>query len=125
MTNRNEQVQKALETDRVIDITTIGRKTSQRRRIEIWFHNLNGRLYITGMPGRPRSWYANMLANPEFTFHLKEGVQADLPAQAVPIVDEAERRKILSGILQKLDRDDDVESWVVGSPLVEVVIERA
>ncbi len=29
-------LEKALETDRVIDITTTGRKTGEPRRIEIW-----------------------------------------------------------------------------------------
>jgi F420H(2)-dependent quinone reductase len=45
--------------DRVIDITTTGRKTGEPRRIEIWFHRLDGRYFITGAPGRPRDWYAN------------------------------------------------------------------
>ena len=67
----------------IIDITTTGRKTGEVRRIEIWFHNLDGRLFITGTPGK-RSWYANLVAHPEFTFHLKEGVTADLPAHATP-----------------------------------------
>jgi deazaflavin-dependent oxidoreductase (nitroreductase family) len=119
----NEQVQQALRHDRVIDITTIGRKTGLPRRKEIWFHNLDGRLYITGTPGRPRDWLANLLAQPQFTFHLKESVQADLPARAIPVLDEAERRSVLAGILQKLNRNDDLESWVATSPLVEVVLE--
>jgi deazaflavin-dependent oxidoreductase (nitroreductase family) len=85
----NDKILRALERDRTIDITTIGRKTGKPRRIEIWFHNLDGRLYITGSPGK-RSWYANLLANPEFTFHLKGSIQADLPARARPILDEYE-----------------------------------
>ncbi|MEE9472433.1 MAG: nitroreductase/quinone reductase family protein, partial [Acidimicrobiia bacterium] len=60
----NEEVKKALETDRVIDSTTIGRQTGLDRRIEIWFHNIDGRIFITGMPGR-RAWYANLAANPQ------------------------------------------------------------
>ena len=42
----DEAVQRALEQDRTIDITTTGRKTGQTRRKEIWFHNIEGRLYI-------------------------------------------------------------------------------
>lgn len=124
MTQLSPEVQQALETDRLIDITTTGRKTGQPRRIEMWFHNLDGRLYITGIPGRPRDWLANMIAHPEFTFHLKESVQADLPARAIPIVDEAARREVLSGILHKLGRGENVESWVAASPLVEVMLGR-
>ena len=111
-------VKQALERDRTIDITTTGRRSGQPRRIEIWFHNLDGRIYITGSPGS-RSWHANMVAHPEFTFHLKESVRADLPARARPITDEAERRQVFAGILRKLGRSD-LDEWVENSPLVEV-----
>ncbi len=115
----DERIQRALSADRVIDITTIGRKSGQPRRIETWFHNLDGRIYLTGTPG-PRDWYANLVANPSFTFHLKESATADLPARARPIVEPGERRAVLARILAKLDRPGDQEAWVAGSPLVEV-----
>ena len=115
----DERVKQALEQDRTIDITTTGRKSGEPRRIEIWFHNLAGRLYITGSPGR-RGWYANLVANPEFTFHLKESAQADLPARARAIVDEAERREILGRITRNIGREGNLEVWIQESPLVEV-----
>jgi deazaflavin-dependent oxidoreductase (nitroreductase family) len=117
----NEQIKRALAQDRTIDITTIGRQTGQPRRIEIWFHNVDGKLYITSFPGA-RSWYANMLAHPDFTFHLKETVRADLPATARPVRAEAERREILTRIIENLDEERDLEAWIKGSPLVEVVL---
>jgi deazaflavin-dependent oxidoreductase (nitroreductase family) len=117
----DEQVQHALERDRTIDITTRGRKTGQPRRKEIWFHNVEGHLYITGTPGR-RDWYANLLAHPEFTFHLKQSVRADLPARATPILDKTRRRAIMAAIHQKLSGQRDLEAWVEGSPLVEVTL---
>jgi deazaflavin-dependent oxidoreductase (nitroreductase family) len=116
----DEQVKHALEYDHLIDITTGGRKTGQPRRIEIRFHNIEGRLYITGRPPRPRDWYANLLAHPQFTFHLKQSVRADLPARATPILDQARRRTILAAIHQKLGRYQDLEAWVESSPLVAV-----
>ena len=115
----DERIKQALKQDRTIDITTTGRKSGEPRRIEIWFHNLNGRLYITGSPGR-RSWYANLVANPEFTFHLKESAQADLPARARPITAEAERREVMGRITRNVGRAGDLETWVRESPLVEV-----
>ena len=115
------EIKKALTQDRTIDITTTGRKSGEQRRIEIWFHNLDGRLMISGFPGR-RSWYANVVAHPEFTFHLKESVQADLPARARAITSEAERREILSSLLEKLGQDRDLEAWLKDSPLVEVTL---
>ena len=67
----------ALANDLVIDITTIGRTSGEPKRLEIWFHNVDDRYYVTGRPG-PRSWYANVLTNPSLTFHLKESTEADL-----------------------------------------------
>jgi hypothetical protein len=118
----DDRVRGALERDRTIDITTAGRQTGLPRRVEIWFHNLNGRLFITGLPGR-RDWYANMVAKPEFTFHLKGSVKADLPARARPITDEAERREVLSNIIDGLGEGRDLEAWVEDSPLVEVELD--
>ena len=119
----NTEMKRALENDRLIDITTTGRKSGKAHRIEIGFHNLAGRIYITGMPGRPRDWYANMLAKPEITFHLKESVQADLAAEVSPVTDTAERHRILSQIVPKfgdIPNVPDIDAFVAGSPLVEV-----
>ena len=115
----DEQAQQALAHDRVIDITTTGRSSGQPRRKEIWFHNLDGTIYITGTPGK-RDWYANLVANPAFTFHLKQSATADLPARATPVTDPDARRRILSRILQNLGRNDDLETWMRDSPLVSV-----
>jgi deazaflavin-dependent oxidoreductase (nitroreductase family) len=118
----DKEVKETLERDRTIDITTTGRKTGQPRRKEIWFHNLDGRLFITGTPGR-RDWYANMLANPDFTFHLKQSVPADLPARARPVLDQASRRDIIDRIHQNLGRSRYLDAWAAGSPLVEVELQ--
>jgi deazaflavin-dependent oxidoreductase (nitroreductase family) len=117
----DEQIQRALEQDRTIDITTTGRKSGEPRRIEIWFFNVDGRLFITGMPVK-RSWYANLVAHPEFTFHLKESVHADLPARATPITDPLQRREIMAKILGVLNRLGELDAFVKDSPLVEVTL---
>jgi deazaflavin-dependent oxidoreductase (nitroreductase family) len=116
----DEDIQRALARDRTIDITTTGRKSSQLRRTEIWFHHLDGNFYITGTPGR-RDWYANLLAHPGFTFHLKQTVKTDLPARATPILEPAQRREVLARIHQNLGGRRDLEAWVADSPLVQVV----
>jgi deazaflavin-dependent oxidoreductase (nitroreductase family) len=112
-------VEAALDRDKVIDITTTGRQSGQPRRIEIWFHRIDGRTFITGSPGA-RSWYANLVASPAFTFHLKQSVQADLAATARPITDETERREVLARVVATLDGERDLDDWVARSPLVEV-----
>jgi deazaflavin-dependent oxidoreductase (nitroreductase family) len=115
----DEAVRAALSRGHRIDITTTGRKSGQPRRIEIVFANIDGTIVISGLPGR-RSWYANLIAHPEFTFHLKGRVTADLPARATPITDPERRRTIFSRLLQQLDRPTSLEDWVARSPLVEV-----
>jgi deazaflavin-dependent oxidoreductase (nitroreductase family) len=116
----DERVRRALENDRTIDITTTGRNSGEPRRIEIWFYRYDGRIFLSGSPGT-RDWYANLVRNPEFTFHLKGSVQADLPALARPITDDAERREVIGGILEELGRGSEtVEDWVARSPLAEV-----
>jgi len=118
----DEPVQNALARGRVIDITTTGRKTGQPHRIEIVFHNVGGRIFISGMPGFKRSYIANLAAHPHFTFHLKGPVRADLAATARIISDESERREVLPHIARAWKRDD-VETMVAQSPLFEVTID--
>jgi deazaflavin-dependent oxidoreductase (nitroreductase family) len=113
-------VERAIENDRTIDITTVGRNSGEPRRIEIWRYRYDGRTFLSGSPGT-RDWYANLLANPEFTYHLKGSAQADLPAVARLITEDAERREVIAGILEDLGRGSgNLEDWVADSPLAEV-----
>ncbi len=120
---RDGGVPEALARGGVVDITTIGRRSGKPRRIEIVFHNINGRIYISGLPSpRRRAWLSNLAAQPEFTFHLKRGVRADLAAKARVIDDEAERRRVLPFIARAWGRRD-LESMVRQSPLIEVTLD--
>jgi hypothetical protein len=48
-------------------------------------------------------------------------VKADLPASARPILDDTERRQVLSRILRSVGRDSsELDDWVENSPLVAV-----
>jgi deazaflavin-dependent oxidoreductase (nitroreductase family) len=118
----DQPIRDALARGGVIDITTTGRKTGQPHRIEIVFHNVGGRLYISGMPGFKRSYIANLTADPHFIFHLKGAVKADLAATARIINDEAERRDVLPHIARIWKRDD-IDVMVASSPLFEVTID--
>jgi deazaflavin-dependent oxidoreductase (nitroreductase family) len=113
-------IEQALAQDRIIDITTTGRKSGEARRIEIWFHRVDGRFYITGTPGA-RSWYANMLEQPDFTFHLKQTTQADLVAHATPVQGD-EKARVLAAIASSIPGSNvtfDQET----SPLIEVTFD--
>ena len=119
--------------DRTIDITTTGRRSGQPRRIEIVFYRSADDIYLSGIPApKMRDWLANLTADPQFTFHLKHGVIADLPATATVISDPAERRRVLAVFVNQfnLRRDPDapwpvavLDQWVDQSPLAKVSFE--
>jgi hypothetical protein len=112
-------IQQALESERLIDITTIGRRSGRPSRIEIWFHNVEGEIYLSGRP-QPRDWYANLLADPAFTFHLKQSIYSDLRASATPITDAVERARIIGVIHDRVKSTVSLDEWVRSSPLVRV-----
>jgi deazaflavin-dependent oxidoreductase (nitroreductase family) len=132
-----DDVRRALEIDdsstmedRTIDITTTGRRSGQARRIEIVFYRTGGSIYLSGIPApKRRDWLVNLEAHPDFTFHLKHGVVADLPARAAVITDPAERRRILAVFVGEFNRRwgpdspwprADLDEWAARSPLVQV-----
>jgi F420H(2)-dependent quinone reductase len=116
--------------DRTIDITTTGRSSGSPRRIEIVFYRIEGSIYLSGVPApHRRDWLANLTAEPHFTFHLKQGVVADLPAVATVITDEAERRRLLAPLVDQFNERQgadsewpraEIDEWVHGSPLARV-----
>ncbi|MEU6630290.1 nitroreductase/quinone reductase family protein [Streptomyces parvus] len=94
--------------ERIVDITTTGRRSGRPSRIEIFFYRAHGETYLcSGTSGRPTDWYANLLANPDFTLHLKHGVRADLPARAEPVTDPERRREVLAAIVADLNQPHD------------------
>jgi deazaflavin-dependent oxidoreductase (nitroreductase family) len=115
-------VGRSLSRGGLVEITTTGRKTGRPRRITIVAHGIDGRIYLSGRPGR-RDWYANLVATPELTLHLRDdSMTVDLPARARPITDPAERRQILEPI---------AAAWRIGpglmvasSPLVELLFDE-
>jgi len=113
----------ALEHGHTIDITTTGRRSGEPRRLEIVFHNIDGRIFISGTPyPRKRRWLLNLEADPHLTFHLKGKVKADLPATARIIEDETERREVLPHVARAWRRND-LDAMVRYSPLIEVTFD--
>lgn len=121
----NDLIRRRLAKGHRIDITTTGRKTGQPRRIEIVFHNMDGRLIITGTPraDHKRAWLVNLESDPHLTFHLKGVTQADLPATARVITDEAERRSIAEWVTTNAWQGMDTDAMTAYSPMIEVTIE--
>lgn len=111
-----DEVLRALETQRTVEITTVGRRSGQPRRIETWRYRAAGRYWLTGSPGA-RDWYANVVAHPEFTLHLGG---ADVPVRGRAVTDPEERARVFGEIVPGLDWAKSLASWVEGSPLVEI-----
>jgi deazaflavin-dependent oxidoreductase (nitroreductase family) len=120
----NDDIRAALSRGGTIDITTTGRQSGVPRRIEIVFHRIDGRMWISGIPSpSKRAWLANLEADPHLTVHLKGPVAiADLAATARVVEDETERRQILDRVAQAWRRTD-LDRMVAQSPLIEVTID--
>jgi deazaflavin-dependent oxidoreductase (nitroreductase family) len=111
-----DEVRQALDRHLTVEITTIGRRTKQPRRIETWRYRAAGRYWLTGSPGS-RDWYANLLAHPDFTLHLAD---VDIDVRARAVTDPDERAQVFGEIVPGLTWAGSLESWIAGSPLVEI-----
>ena len=115
MTEKDEAL-RALDRQLTVEITTIGRRSGQPRRIETWRYRAAGRYWLTGSPGA-RDWYANLVAQPAFTLHLRG---RDLPARARLVTDPEERAAVFGEIVPTLSWAGSLAAWIAGSPLVEI-----
>jgi deazaflavin-dependent oxidoreductase (nitroreductase family) len=116
----------ALHHSQVIDLTTTGRRTGRPRRIEIFLHEEDGRLFISGMPraDRTRDWIHNITADPHVVVHLKQSVSADIPATARVVTDLAERRPLIEAAARRWGRTD-VDEMLRHSPLIVLTVPDA
>ena len=121
----DDQIRRALSHGHTIDITTQGRRSAKPRRIEIVFHVIDGRIYISGSPrsDRKRAWLLNLEADPHMTFHLKGSVTADLPATAREITDPVERQAVAEWIATHAWKNQDPAVMAAYSPMIEVTFE--
>jgi deazaflavin-dependent oxidoreductase (nitroreductase family) len=120
----DEATVNALHHSQVIDLTTTGRRTGQPRKIEIFLHDKDGLLFISGMPraDRTRDWIHNITADPHVVVHLKQSMTpVDIPATARVVTDLAERRPLMEAAAQRWGRTD-VEEMVQHSPLIVLTV---
>lgn len=120
----NDTIRAALTHSQIIDLTTTGRRTGQPRRIEIFLHYDDGRLFISGMPraDRTRDWIHNINADPHVVVHLKQSVVADVPATARVVDDPEERRPLLEAAARRWRRTD-IEDMQRHSPLIVLTVD--
>jgi len=122
----DDAIRTALHHSQVIDLTTTGRRTGRPRRIEIFLHNDDGLLFISGMPraDRTRDWIHNITADPHVVVHLKQSVVADVPALARVVTDPDERRPLIEAAARRWRRTD-VDDMVLHSPLIVLTVDDA
>jgi deazaflavin-dependent oxidoreductase (nitroreductase family) len=115
----DEATRAGLHHSQVIDLTTTGRRTGQPRRVEIFLHDEDGLLFISGTPraDRTRDWIHNITADPNVVVHLKVTVVADLPATARVITDPDERQPLIEAAARRWGRTD-VAEMLQYSPLI-------
>jgi deazaflavin-dependent oxidoreductase (nitroreductase family) len=122
--SQSEAILAALNHSQVIDLTTTGRRTGRHRRIEIFLHNDDGQLFITGMPraNRTRDWIYNIEADPHVVIHLKQSVVLDVPATARVVTEPEERRPFIEAAARRWRRTD-VPDMLRHSPLIVLTVE--
>ena len=108
-----------LARTRTVDLVTIGRRSGELRRVEIWWFHVEGRFIITGTPGR-RDWYANVLANPRVVIETRHG---DFPGLATVVTDPVFRRRFfMEGRARWYSTQSELEALVDTAPMIEVVL---
>lgn len=122
----DDNTRNALHHSQVIDLTTTGRRTGQPRKIEIFLHEDDGLLFISGMPraDRTRDWIHNITADPHVVVHLKQSVRANIPATARVVTDPVERRPLIEAAARRWGRTD-VDEMVQHSPLIVLTVQDA
>ncbi|MBV9378124.1 MAG: nitroreductase family deazaflavin-dependent oxidoreductase [Alphaproteobacteria bacterium] len=58
--------------ERVLYLTTVGRKSGLPREIEIWFVTFSGRFYLFSETGETAKWVKNIRHEPKVTLRIAE-----------------------------------------------------
>jgi deazaflavin-dependent oxidoreductase (nitroreductase family) len=77
----------------VADLTTVGRKTGQRRTVELRFIYYQKRFYASSSRVEGKHWCQNLLKNPAVELTVKG---ERFSCMAKPVTDETLRRLILT-----------------------------
>ena len=103
-------------------LSTVGRRSGEPRRVEIWYVVVDGQLVLTGTPG-PRHWLANLRENPYAVLELRDP-DRDVPVVAEEVTDVARRRRIAQEAWRRqpwyAEQPWSLEDWVTGSPVVQL-----
>ena len=96
----NDSLRSALDRDSLADIITMGWESGGEHRVEVELFHFSGQVYLSNRPG-DEGWVADLLVSPEFTYHVKQGVQMGLPALATDTTNPTQKKELLTNILAK------------------------
>lgn len=130
LADQRQAVLDGLLGERTVDIVTTGARTGMVRTTEIWTTIIAGEVFICGTPAAgvagvertPRDWLANLAAHPGLVLRLKSTVRADLAAEAQPVRDPTDRRRIMSSASTEYYRTnaESIDHAVRDSPIVRL-----
>jgi deazaflavin-dependent oxidoreductase (nitroreductase family) len=85
--------------ERVVRLTTRGRRSGARRTVTVWFvpSAANG-IYVQHSSRKPAHWYRNLVADPRVEIDFGDGAR---PGRAHPITDPERIREVLRLVRRK------------------------
>lgn len=101
--------------------TTVGRRTGNQHRIEIWFGVIGDVAYLISGNGTAAHWFLNAMADSAVTLELGDEV---LQCCAAPVDDADERRRVgeLMGAKYAWDGDPEIgltrQKWCFEVPVL-------
>jgi deazaflavin-dependent oxidoreductase (nitroreductase family) len=101
-------------------LTTTGRRTGRPHRIEIWFAERDGRLFLLAGSRERAEWVRNLQVNPRVTVELGTDTRPGLAHVLAPgTADDRLARELL--LARYASTEDDLRDW--GRTALPVVIE--
>lgn len=96
-------------------LTTVGRGSGERHRIEIWYLDRDNCLYMLSGYGVKADWVRNLLAHPEVTVEMPPCAASSVPTGESTYVTDVgpfeDERAIREGM------DARYHGWTTGAPL--------
>ncbi len=106
----SQELRALLASRSVIDLTTTGRVTGQKHRIEIWYAYTDPTLFMLSGGGSESDWVRNIIANPGVLVHVDDH---DIPGRARVIFDEHESELARTMVFGKYNPGygSDLTTW--------------
>ena len=113
----SEQLDRALDSTKEIQLTVTGRKSGREIAFPVWFVRDGDTLFLVPVTGTDSNWYKNVLKEPGI--RVAAG-GAQLNARAIPVTDPARVTEILDRFRAKYGARDVAAYYPKPDAAVEV-----